>query len=204
MAVSLKEMSPKNSLVETEIYTYGFQIILGSLVNIALLVIVSILFGFLNILLISLPVFIVFRYYAGGVHANSFCCCVVIGVSLFVTIGMVGQIALTTQILYYFIIVTFLSWTLLIIKKVPVYTEKKEITDNNIRINQKKKVAVVLLCWLVGTVVLVQQDMLQGAFASILGAIASLFLVTSLGKYFVSKVDQIYSYFSRGGESSNG
>ncbi|MDF9409890.1 hypothetical protein L7E55_16315 [Pelotomaculum isophthalicicum JI] len=73
----------------------------------------------------------------------------------------------------------------------PAGTAKKQIKDESIRMEQRKKTFLVLTVWSVLIVILITQKMAADAFAVILGILGSLILMTPLGYKAAKVLDSI-------------
>nr|WP_277445417.1 accessory gene regulator B family protein [Pelotomaculum isophthalicicum] len=86
---------------------------------------------------------------------------------------------------------TLLMGIYVIFRWVPAGTAKKQIKDESIRMEQRKKTFLVLTVWSVLIVILITQKMAADAFAVILGILGSLILMTPLGYKAAKVLDSI-------------
>lgn len=71
-------------LDESEIYVYGFQVILSSLIVTVSLILIGILLDEMNLTLVFMSMFALLRSYSGGFHCNKFKNCLLTSTSLLI------------------------------------------------------------------------------------------------------------------------
>ena len=77
---------------EIDIYIYGLQLIISSIIGISIILVAGIIFERFKDSLIFLFIFIIMRQYSGGYHADSYLKCNLFFISIFVDC----QVKLTT------------------------------------------------------------------------------------------------------------
>lgn len=181
-----------------EIFAYGLEIILGTLVQLTLLLLLSIIMDTFITTTICLIAFASLRYYGGGAHLSTYFGCLTIGVSLLLGLGKLAAIDVSLEALTVTSAFTLLLGVYIIFKWAPAGTEKKQIKDETTKLRQRKKALLVLMVWSVITLSLTKQELTANAFAVVLGALGSLFLITPWGYRAVKALDDILNTISRG------
>ena len=181
-----------------EIFAYGLEIIIGTFVQLTLLLLSSIIMDTFITTMICLTAFASLRYFGGGVHLSTYYRCSAIGVSLLLGLGKLAAIDLSFKPLIVISLSALLLGTYTISRWAPAGTEKKQIKDELIRLRQRKKAFLVLTVWSVITTVLIKQELNADAFAAVLGVFGSLFLITPWGYRAVKALDNILNIIVRG------
>lgn len=180
-----------------EIFAYGLEIILGTFVQLTLLLLLSIIMDTFITTTICLIAFASLRYFGGGVHLSTYYRCLTVGVSLLLGLGKLATIEVNLGALIVTSVFALLLGVYIIFKWAPTGTEKKQIKDELIRLRQRKKALFVFTVWFVITMVLIKQESTANAFAAVLGTIGSLFLITPWGYGAVKALDNILNVFLR-------
>lgn len=120
---------------EKEIYIYGVQLIISSIINFLICIITSLLFGELLNGLIFFVAFSSLRKFTGGFHSRSFLICnivfTMIVVVALISNMLIGAIFAGTPMIVLLIILTMLCLILFS----PVYNKNKVLTDNEKKIS---------------------------------------------------------------------
>lgn len=123
---------------EKEIYIYGVQLIISSIINFLICIITSLLFGELLNGLIFFVAFSSLRKFTGGFHSRSFLICnivfTMIVVVALISNMLIGAIFAGTPMIVLLIILTMLCLILFS----PVYNKNKVLTDN-----ERKKFRII-------------------------------------------------------------
>ena len=106
-------------------------------------------------------------------------------------LGKLATISISPDTLTVISVSALLMGTFTIFRWVPAGTEKKQIKDESIRLQQRKKALFVLTVWSVITVVLLKQESTANTLAVVLGAFGSFFLITPLGYKAAKAFDNI-------------
>lgn len=136
----------KNDKYPLEIYTYGFELIVSSLIEALSILILGILIGNFTETLIFIVYFSLIRFYSGGYHAYAYMKCYLITVIVYL-----GILLFYNYILMFFnnIIILFVSifvWVFsifLFYKLCPLRDKSKAV--NNIQKN--KRISIIMLCF---------------------------------------------------------
>lgn len=137
---------------ERDIYTYGFQIIISSMVGILMVGAIGLISNRFIESVLFLMVFISTREYSGGYHAKSFLSCSVLFISLyFILLVFAGMLYKNFEL--YHISVILLIHLFIILKYSPIKNERKPLTQKVVIANRKKSITISII-WSLLTLVL--------------------------------------------------
>lgn len=179
---------------DISIYAYGIEIFLGVIIKFSLVLILAILLGILETALVFMFTFSFFRFLEGGVHLSTYLRCLTFGLLLVLGVGYLSTIPLTSYIITSLFIVTILMGLYVCIKWVPAGTDKKQITDADERLKQKRKTLYTLAIYSIIVVVLLANNYPAYGLACIYGSILSSFLVTPWGYSVMNTVDKFFNF----------
>ncbi len=180
-----KELNENNE--KRRVYYYGFQIVLGGIVKIVLLVLITLLAGIFTETMTMLAFYSLFRLVAGGYHMDDYTNCMVVSIAMFVGFGLfmkytlacwsVGSLALLTA-------ATFAAVLFCVIRYAPADTPFKPLNNPEHRRRLKSLSIIEVFIWLIIDLFLLQKGymfpMLAGCLAMILGA----FIISPVGYAF--------------------
>jgi len=167
---------------KVDVFAYGLEIVLGTLVQLTLLIWLSLIVDVFITTMICLMAFASLRYFGGGVHLSTYYGCLTIGIALLLALGkLAATININVQALTVISVFALLMGTFTIFRWVPAGTEKKQIKDEVTRSRQRKKTLLVFIMWTIITFLLITQKSTGNAFAAVLGTLFSLFLITPWG-----------------------
>lgn len=182
----------QNDETQVEIYAYGMEILLGTFIKMALLILISALLHILPYTLLVLASFAGFRLPGGGVHLHTYARCLVAGLVLILGLALAAAVLSPGETV---VLITMVGAALLAVVTitcwVPAGTDKKQFTDPVIIQGNKVKTEVFALIWFISCLLLMHHKHLDFAFALALGAVASLFFITPWGYFFMSRLDQL-------------
>lgn len=181
-----------------EIFAYGLEIILGTVIQLTLLLLLSLVMGTFITTITCLTAFASLRYFGGGTHLSTYYGCLIAGVSLLLGLGKLATVQVSLESFSIIALLVLLTGVYTIFKWVPAGTEKKQIKDESTKLRQRKKALFVITVWSVITVVLIKQELTYNAFAAVLGVLGSIFLITPWGYRAVKVLDNILNTFLRG------
>jgi len=181
-----------------DVFTYGLEIILGALVQLTLLIWLSLIMGVFTTTMICTVAFAALRCYGGGVHLSTYSGCLIVGVTMLLALGKLATIDIGIEVLVIISTATLLMGIFTTFKWVPAGTAKKQIKDRTIRLRQRKKTFLTLIMWSIITWLLITQQSTAPAFAAVLGAFSSLFLITPWGYGAVQALENILKLPERG------
>lgn len=181
-----------------DIFAYGLEIILGTLVQLTLLILLSFIIGAFKTTMVCLVAFASLRYFGGGTHLSTYSGCLIVGTALLLGLGKLAMtIDVSLAALTGISALTLLTGIYIILRWAPAGTEKKQIKDESIRLRQRNKALFVLTVCSAVTMVLIQQELTAYAFAAVLGTLGSLFLITPWGYRAVKALGNIPNIFLR-------
>jgi len=182
-----------------EVIAYGAFALLQMIFSIALVILFGWIFGVLiEALVISFSTSIL-RKYSGGVHATSAVICIIIGTVACVGFGLLANISLFSQIpiLVGLVMIVFVFSFATAIKKAPVESENKPISDRR-KVAMKKGTLILL-----GIYLLIIIGLLLGFWLSknrifailavcvSIGSAWQMFTLTKFGEIILGKIDQL-------------
>ncbi|MTI85496.1 MAG: hypothetical protein FH756_16780 [Firmicutes bacterium] len=181
-----------------EIFAYGLELILGTLVQLMLLILLSLIIDTFLTTMICLIAFASLRYFGGGIHLSTYYRCLMVSVALLLALGKLATIDINYEALIVISILVILIGAVIIFKWVPAGTEKKQIKDEITRLRQRKKALLILFIWFFIILFLVIQKMNTNAFAAVLGILGSLLLITPWGYRGVKFLENLLNIILRG------
>lgn len=183
-----------------EVYAYGLKIALGVTLKTVCILGLAWALNVLDTTLLVLAVFAAFRCFGGGAHLSNYTRCLIFGITLIVGLGHLSNLYLSTLNLGILFILTFVLTVYTCIKIAPAGTEKKQITDETIRLRQKRKLLLIIILWSCFVIYLLRINQNIYALAMILGGLSSLLLITPLGYKLLAIIDKFAD--AKGGEKS--
>ena len=179
-----------DSFFEDEI-RYGIEIALGSLFQIALIVLLALLLGIWKEVLAIIITAVLYRRYSGGPHCNAYYRCTITSLVTFITLGFIAEYIPTDYLPVYIICLTVLS-AFVIHDYVPVDNPINIITDESVRRKRQQQSYLVLLLLLAIIVVgyLIEQKIL--VISILLGLFWQNFTLIPLGHAFVHLWDKLF------------
>lgn len=134
----------KTDLLPLEIYVYGFELIISSIIETSALLLVGFLIGKIIETMLFLFSFSSIRFFSGGYHANSYLKCFAVTlVNYFLVLFLYNNlIDFSVNIILVFSLVTFMLSLILFIKVCPVKSKGKTILNYKMQ----KRLSVIALC----------------------------------------------------------
>lgn len=173
---------------------FGIESILSFIIKTILSILVFILFGVLDLALISMITSSILRYSSGGTHCNTFLKCLIFSSILFSVIALLSRILIISNETYV-IISIFLSITLLY--KSPVHTKEKPLKNQNKKYKIKLISFVILLIYLISPLIFNINDEIKNVL--LLSSAFQVFSLTYLGMLFFTYINK-FELLSKGGE----
>jgi accessory gene regulator B len=145
-----------NDSERVEIYTYGLELILSTILTICLIVSVSLLLGLLSESIIFMAFFAVLRMFAGGYHAPTYLNCLfmftvlcfgTIYVAIFLTDNLYNPVVLILFILCLSIVIIFFL--------APVSSESKPLSTEEVKRYQKNSRMIVVSLAIITVIIFV-------------------------------------------------
>lgn len=134
----------KTDLLPLEIYVYGFELIISSIIETSALLLVGFLIGKIIETMLFLFSFSSIRFFSGGYHANSYLKCFAVTlVNYFLVLFLYNNlIDFSVNIILVFSLVTFILSLVLFIKVCPLKSKGKTILNYKMQ----KRLSVIALC----------------------------------------------------------
>jgi len=190
-----------SSGAKIDVYAYGLEVLLMTLITLAVVVCLAQMLGSVPTTLIFLAVFAPFRSIGGGGHLSTYPRCLFFGTCIMVGFGYLAAINIEPYILLGSVTATAMLALYTIVKWVPADTVKRPITDEKVRSRQKLYMLFAVCIWLVIATSLTQYGLHNYALAMVMGALGSLFLITPWGYWLLEAIDKILNRM-RGGEAN--
>jgi len=141
--------------------------------------------------MICIVSYIPIRHFGGGVHLNTYYRCLTVGTIMFI---LLGKLSISNTNTIYLTIATIIIYCLgiyIISTWVPARTEQKSITCENEKQKLKKKTNYTLSLLVVLNILFIRFNLLNYAFASILGVLVSLIFITPWGYRAINALSNI-------------
>ena len=190
----------RNTLSDTdnsEIYAYGLEILLGATIKLLVILVSAWLLKSLSTTLVVLITYAALRCFGGGAHMSTYFKCLLVGSTIIVSLGILSNHNLDSNLLYYLVIIAAISALVVCFKWVPGDTAIKPILDPGICSRQKMKMSIVILLWSSAVICLIHLNLNALALAMILGCVFAVFLITPWGYRLFELIDK---YVLRGGD----
>jgi len=176
---------------DVEVYAYGLEIMLCSLIKLVLLFSLAIILHLVWSTFLVLIAWSAFRVPGGGAHMESYRHCLSTGLIILLVLAALSTLDLSLSWQLTFLILTMILAITCIIRWVPAGTEKKQIIQTANRRKQKRETTVVLLLWFLSVACLITLGYSHTALPLILGAGGGLCLITPSGYRALGWLDQI-------------
>lgn len=193
-----RELDANNDQIE--VYAYALEILLGTAIKLALIILLAIIFDILITTLIFLFTLAIFRWLGGGVHLSTYLRCLLVGLFLVLGMGYVAALEVDSLYLLCLFLISLFTAVYVIVKWVPAGTEKKRVTEIEKRSRQKRESMYALTVWSIGVFACIYSGFYSYALAAILGSLSSSFLMMPTGYHVIGNLDNILAVFSKGGE----
>lgn len=202
----LKELSIKmahnlGSKLQTyddiEVYAYGLEILLYSLINLIVLFSLAVVSNLLLPVLLVFIAWICFRIPGGGTHMTSYRHCLCTGVIAVLILARLSLINTPIYLQSVLLILTSFLALICIILWVPAGTSKKQILTKENRTKQKRETTITFLLWFISIISLMILGYGQSALALVLGAFGGLYAITPVGYRSLGWLDHNISIIER-------
>lgn len=182
---------------DLEIYAYGLEIILGGILKIGLLLLISLRLNILLTTVLCTIGFVEIRFFGGGGHFCTYTRCLAGSLAILLLLGKIATLNLNINLIFILIFLNIFLGVYAIIKWIPAGTHKKTVTDENQRTKQKLKTLIMLVIYVGMALIFVQYQLRPSAFSLLLGILASFFLITPLGYFFLQSIDRFLDLLHR-------
>jgi len=120
------------SKTDKDNYSYGFELIIASAINLVLVLLAGVLIGIKLGTVVFLVTFILTRCFIGGYHANTHAVCIILFTGIFIIIAVISIVMIEKWTPAY-ILISSLVFTLSVYYLAPAESENKPLSQ------QKKK-----------------------------------------------------------------
>jgi accessory gene regulator B len=176
------------------VYYYGFQVILGELLKLIILILASLLLGTLQATIMATIAFVFLRTTAGGTHMDTYGKCMVVTLVIFLFTGVFAQYTYQywsdIQILI-LVIGTFVGGLFIIIKWAPGDTPNKPIKDPKKIRNFKRKSIIMISLWLILMLIMKQYSNNVIIISACMGVLFESFTITPAGYSFFTWISGV-------------
>lgn len=183
--------SMNESHAKRRVYYFGFEVVIGTLVKLVLLLIAAYLLNILIPAIVIITVFSTLRVIAGGYHAETYGKCFTASLILFIAFGFIAQYTYSYWSLMYVSVlasISFLGTLFVIIKWVPADTPNRPITRQEEILKFKKYSIVFLGIWLATQVIFIMNNMSLFAISGSFGLSLEAFMITPLAYRIFSRL----------------
>jgi accessory gene regulator B len=185
---------------QVEVYAYALEILLGTTLKLVLIILLATIFDILITTLIFLFTLAIFRWLGGGVHLSTYLRCLLVGLFIVLGMGYVSSLEVDRLYIVCLFLLSLFTAIYVIVKWVPVGTDKKKVTEIEKRLRQKRESIYALIVWSIGVIACIHSNLYSYALAAILGSLFSSFLMMPAGYYVIGNLDNMLAVFSKGGE----
>lgn len=177
---------------QIQVYSYGFQAIIGALVKGFLLVTISYLLGILTPAITLTLTFVGLRVIAGGYHMTTYSRCMVVSLVMFLVSALIAQY--TYQYWTVIELLTLLTFSVLAgiyiaIRYIPRVVPTKPITKSEQIIKFKRWSLIYLWIWFTVMIILITTHMTVLVLASSFGLLLELWSISELGYQFFFHIE---------------
>lgn len=130
---------------DREIYAYGYEILISSIIGIASVMVIGALLGVFAETLVFIVVFISTRQTCGGYHADSYIKCISVYITNYIMVIGLTLCLLETYSLFVWLIMTIPAASA-VIGFAPMENENKPMTDDEKKINRRRALLITGLC----------------------------------------------------------
>lgn len=129
---------------EIDSYIYGFQIILGTILNWSIIFLIMLYTGKYMVTIVYMYSFLTLRHHTGGYHAKTPIGCCVISISAYILVLLTLNLKLSVVVMVIYIII-LISSLFCIIQFAPVVNENNPVGHNTIQHHKKLSILFSLL-----------------------------------------------------------
>ncbi|TCO70402.1 accessory gene regulator ArgB-like protein [Marinisporobacter balticus] len=194
----------QSDMDKTEIFSYGLQILLGTVFEIIAIIIVACFLNILKSTLIVFISFVMFRRLIGGTHCSTYNHCFFASGFTIIVVSFLGaKLILQPKILFIMIGMTYIFTIIQTIVYIPMGTEKKMIKNTTTRLKIKIQTMILLNLWIVIIIFLQDRFSPNHIFSSLLGVIAAFFFSTPFSYRIINSLEVYLNSLMKGGHEQN-
>ena len=143
-----------------DIYIYGFEVLITSLLSTLLIFIAGIALGRIVETISFLIVFIGLRSFTGGFHANTYWLCTALTLSIYVSVMLLSMYVKVPNIVYWLLLPI---GVIVLLVKAPVRNPNKYLTDNETVRHKIVSIILFVAIMLAGALLLSKSASISGA-----------------------------------------
>lgn len=173
------------------VYYYGFQIVIGGIVKMLMLIALSLLTGTFKQTMIVMLFFVSLRIITGGYHMDTYSKCIITSLVMFISGGILVKYTYmywSTTYLLLLIIATFSMALFGIVTWVPADTPNKPIKKPEQKRKFKSLSTVHIIIWLALTSVLLYYKINMFVLGGCTGILLAVFISSPAGYFFFNKI----------------
>lgn len=161
---------------EKEIYVYGYEIIISTVIGAVLVFVTAVLLGRIPEAIVFFLIFVITRQFCGGYHAQTRIMC---SVTFFVCylLFLAVNAAIAETYTWWLHLIILIPYAAVILGYAPIENKNKPLDDYEKRINKKKSIAASVVWFFVSFVLLFIKPILASAAALTLLIIALLMMI---------------------------
>lgn len=164
---------------EKEIYIYGYEMIITTILGALLVFVVALLTRRYAEALCFFAVFVVTRQFCGGYHAKTRVMCSITFMLCYLSV-LFFNYALEPGFTWFMHILFFIPYLMAILGYAPVENENKPLTESDIRRNRSNSIRISLVWFLISSTLLFFKPILSSAIDLTLLVIAVLIIIEVL------------------------
>ncbi|MDQ2087510.1 accessory gene regulator B family protein [Herbivorax sp. ANBcel31] len=182
------------------VYYYGFQIVIGIIVKVILLILLALVTQTLKASVVTVLMFSSLRMLAGGYHMDSYGKCIGVSVGLFIIAGIISTHTYTiwsTYAIIALISITFIISIASIIKWAPSDNPNRPITDKKEFLKFKRLSVSYIILWAGAVLTAFYFNYNMYVLAASFGVLLEVFSITPLGYRFFDAIKNGFSKTKR-------
>ena len=161
---------------EKEIYIYGYEMIITTILGAVLVFGIALLTGRFAEALCFFAVFVITRQFCGGYHSQTRIMCSITFMLCYVSVLFFNSV-LEPLYSWFIHLMLFIPYFAAILGYAPIVNENKPLTDSEVVINHKKSIVVSIVWLMISTLLLFIMPILSSAIDLTLLFIAVLMMI---------------------------
>lgn len=186
----MKQMNENHE--KRRVYYFGLQIVIGALVKGLLLLSLALVTGTVLPSITIVVVFASLRTIAGGYHMNTYGKCIAVSLGMFIACAIISRYTYqvwNTPLTLVFILSTFISCLMCLIKWAPADNPNRPITKVE-EITKFKRLSILYITvWLFAALIAVYFNLYMFVLAGCFGVILEVFSITPVGYRFFDRIE---------------
>ncbi len=161
---------------EKEIYVYGYEMIITTILGAVLVFGIALLTGRLAEAFCFFVVFVTTRQFCGGYHSKTRIMCSMTFLTCYAAVLFFDS-ALITAYTWFVHLIVFVPYFAAILGYAPIVNDNKPLTNDEVKINHKKSIIVSIVWFAISTLLLFIKPILSSAIDFTLLIIAVLMII---------------------------